>query len=300
MIADGDRVMVCLSGARIVHAARHLLSLSAARHRLRADRRQSGPEATRVSGRRPGALSTGWRSFHVIDKTLFGGQARYPFRQDHVRAVLAPAPRRPVRYAAENGITKIAFGSPSRRYRGDLFSTCFSAAGSGDAPKLLSEDNTAHRDSVARYVSRTGDRRYAAGVNSPIILARFAVRRPNMQRLAVKKDAARMGRPVPGRVESIFSSICNASASQLADPRRSISRDSNGCARTVRRDCHVNPAPPPGISRSEATPEPATRPRLEISMRMSREPDGCCVRGRFGAVPPEVPSGSEHHCRRQV
>ena len=40
-----------------------------------------------------------------------------------------------------------------------------------------------------------------------------------MQRLVVKGMLEEWEAKFPGRIESIFSSICNVSASQLADPR---------------------------------------------------------------------------------
>jgi tRNA 2-thiocytidine biosynthesis protein TtcA len=55
----------------------------------------------------------------------------------------------------------------------------------------------------------------------------------------------------PGRVESIFSSICNASASQLADPALF---DFAG----LERQRAEQPWPPPTVSPSSAGPESAT------------------------------------------
>jgi tRNA 2-thiocytidine biosynthesis protein TtcA len=40
-----------------------------------------------------------------------------------------------------------------------------------------------------------------------------------MQRLAVKKMLKAWEQEFPGRIEAIFSSICNVSASQLGDPK---------------------------------------------------------------------------------
>jgi hypothetical protein len=85
-------------------------------------------------------------------------------------------------------------------------------------PKLLSEDK---RHIVIRplaYVPERALSRYAAARGFPIIPCTLCGSQTNMQRLAVKRMLKEWEEQFPGRVESIFSSICNASASQLADP----------------------------------------------------------------------------------
>jgi len=85
-------------------------------------------------------------------------------------------------------------------------------------PKLLSEDR---RHIVIRplaYVPERAISRYAAAREFPIIPCTLCGSQPNMQRVAVKNMLRDWEEKFPGRVESIFSSICNASASQLADP----------------------------------------------------------------------------------
>jgi tRNA 2-thiocytidine biosynthesis protein TtcA len=123
------------------------------------------------------------------------------------------------RYAAEHGITKIALG----HHRDDIVETLFLNMFFGGRlkampPKLLSEDR---RHIVIRplaYVSERAIARYAAAREFPIIPCTLCGSQTNMQRLAVKHMLHEWEEKFPGRVESIFSSICNASASQLADP----------------------------------------------------------------------------------
>jgi len=135
MIADGDRVMVCLSGGKDSYTLLDiLLSLKRCAPSASTDRRQSRPEATRVSGRRPARYlnELGVRS-HVIEQNTYSVVKRVipPAR----RCRLCSRLRRGAlyRYAAENGITR----SPwviMRRYRGDAVpSTCSSAPAHGDA-----------------------------------------------------------------------------------------------------------------------------------------------------------------------
>jgi len=123
------------------------------------------------------------------------------------------------RYAAENGFTKIALG----HHRDDIVETLFLNMFFGGRlkampPKLLSEDR---RHVVIRplaYVPEAEIARYAAARQFPIIPCTLCGSQTNLQRLAVKQMLKEWEEQCPGRVESIFSSICNVSASQLGDP----------------------------------------------------------------------------------
>jgi tRNA 2-thiocytidine biosynthesis protein TtcA len=123
------------------------------------------------------------------------------------------------RYAGEHGVTKIALG----HHRDDMVETLFLNMFFGGKlkampPKLLSEDG---RHIVIRplaYVEERAIARYAAARKFPIIPCTLCGSQTNMQRLAVKNMLRDWEEKFPGRVESIFSSICNVSASQLADP----------------------------------------------------------------------------------
>jgi len=85
-------------------------------------------------------------------------------------------------------------------------------------PKLLSEDG---RHVVIRplaYVPEREIERYARARNFPIIPCRLCGSQENLQRVAVKKMLADWEREYPGRTETIFSALRNATASHLADP----------------------------------------------------------------------------------
>jgi tRNA 2-thiocytidine biosynthesis protein TtcA len=122
------------------------------------------------------------------------------------------------RFAAENGITKIALG----HHRDDIVETLFLNMFFGGRlkampPKLLSENR---RHIVIRplaYVTESNIARYAARAKFPIIPCTLCGSQTNMQRLAVKKMLGEWEQKFPGRIESIFSSICNVAGSQLAD-----------------------------------------------------------------------------------
>ena len=125
------------------------------------------------------------------------------------------------RYAAENGITKIALG----HHRDDIVETLFLNLFFGGrlkamAPKLASEDG---RHIVIRplaYVSERDIARYARGREFPIIPCNLCGSQENLQRVAVKKMLAAWEQQFPGRIESIFSSLKNVEVAHLADPRR--------------------------------------------------------------------------------
>ena len=123
------------------------------------------------------------------------------------------------RYAAENGITKIALG----HHRDDIVETLFLNMFFGGRlktmpPKLLSEDR---RHVVIRplaYVPEREIERYARARQFPIIPCTLCGSQQNMQRVQVKKMLADWEREYPGRTEAIFSSLRNVATSHLADP----------------------------------------------------------------------------------
>jgi tRNA 2-thiocytidine biosynthesis protein TtcA len=156
------------------------------------------------------------------------------------------------RYAAENGITKIALG----HHRDDIVETLFLNMFFGGRlkampPKLLSEDK---RHIVIRplaYVSERAIARYAAAREFPIIPCTLCGSQTHMQRLVVKKMLQDWEVQFPGRIESIFSSICNTSVSQLADP---ASFDFAGLERQRIPQPHAEPHAERTVSPSSAVP----------------------------------------------
>jgi tRNA 2-thiocytidine biosynthesis protein TtcA len=125
------------------------------------------------------------------------------------------------RFAAENGISKVALG----HHRDDIVETLFLNLFFGGrlkamAPKLLSEDG---RHIVIRplaYVAERDIERYARGREFPIIPCKLCGSQDNMQRVAIKKMLADWEREFPGRTETIFSSLRNVETEHLADTRK--------------------------------------------------------------------------------
>jgi tRNA 2-thiocytidine biosynthesis protein TtcA len=224
MIAAGDRVMVCLSGGKDSYTLLDLL-LSLQR---------SAPVrfellAVNLDQKQPGFPA------HVLPEYLGGRDV--PFRiieQDTYSVVQRVVPpgrtlcglcsrlRRGAlyRFAAENGIDKIALG----HHRDDIIETLFLNLFFGGrlramAPKLLSDDG---RHIVIRPLAYAAERdiaRYARGRDFPIIPCRLCGSQDNLQRVAVRKMLAAWEREFPGRTESIASALRHVEPEHLADPR---------------------------------------------------------------------------------
>ena len=262
MIADGDRVMACLSGGKDSYTMLDIL-LSLQRSApikfdliaVNLDQKQPGFPADVL----PRYLTALGVRFQVIEQNTYSVVKRV-IPEGKTMCGLCSRLRRGAlyRYAAENGITKIALG----HHRDDIVETLFLNMFFGGRlkampPKLLSEDK---RHIVIRplaYVPERAIARYAAAREFPIIPCTLCGSQTNMQRLMVKKMLQEWDVQFPGRVESIFSSICNTSASQLADP---ASFDFAGLERQragrASDDGHVSPsAAAPESPDSTASPE---------------------------------------------
>ena len=225
MIAAGDRVMVCLSGGKDSYTLLDIL-LSLQRSApvdfellaVNLDQKQPGfPEHIL-----PEYLTSLGVPFHIIEQDTYSVVKRV-IPEGRTLCGLCSRLRRGAlyRFAAENGITKIALG----HHRDDIVETLFLNLFFGGrlkamAPKLLSEDG---RHIVIRplaYVAERDIARYARGRQFPIIPCKLCGSQDNMQRVAIKHMLAAWERTHPGRTESIFSALRHVELEHLADPRR--------------------------------------------------------------------------------
>ncbi|MDE2052137.1 MAG: tRNA 2-thiocytidine(32) synthetase TtcA [Gammaproteobacteria bacterium] len=224
MIAPGDRVMVCLSGGKDSYTLLDIL-LSLKRSApidfellaVNLDQKQPGfPEHVL-----PEYLSSLGVPFHIIEQDTYSVVKRV-IPEGRTLCGLCSRLRRGAlyRFAAQNGITKIALG----HHRDDIVETLFLNLFFGGrlkamAPKLLSEDG---RHIVIRplaYVAERDIERYARGRGFPIIPCKLCGSQDNMQRVAIKRMLADWERAYPGRTESIFSALRRVEVEHLADPR---------------------------------------------------------------------------------
>ena len=222
MIADGDRVMVCVSGGKDSYTMLDIL-LSLQRSApvtfeliaVNLDQKQPDFPAD-VLPRYLDALGV---RYHIIEQDTYSVVKRV-IPEGKTMCGLCSRLRRGAlyRYASENGVTKIALG----HHRDDIVETLFLNMFFGGrlkamAPKLRSEDG---RHIVIRplaYISEREIERYARAREFPIIPCNLCGSQDHMQRVAVKKMLADWEREFPGRTETIFAALRNVEPEHLAD-----------------------------------------------------------------------------------
>lgn len=222
MIADGDRVMVCLSGGKDSYTLLDLLLSLKRRAPVRfelvavnLDQKQPGfPE--HVLPRYLEALGVEFRiveedTYSIVSRVIEPGKTMCGLCSRLRRGVL-------YRVADEIGATKVALG----HHRDDIVETLFLNMFFGGRlkampPKLVSDDG---RHVVIRPLAYCGEAdiaRYARGREFPLIPCDLCGSQENLKRQEIKAMIARWEREDPGRTGRLFRSIQNVSASHLAD-----------------------------------------------------------------------------------
>ena len=239
MIEAGDKVMVCLSGGKDSYTLLDVL-MSLQRSApvdfeliaVNLDQKQPGfPEHVL-----PEYLKALGVPFHIIEQDTYSVVKRV-IPEGKTMCGLCSRLRRGAlyRYAAENGVTKIALG----HHRDDIVETLFLNMFFGGKlkampPKLHSEDG---RHIVIRplaYIPEADIERYARAREFPLIPCTLCGSQDNMQRVEIKKMLREWERQYPGRTETIFSSLRNVVPSHLADP--------------IRHDFNEQPTPKAGVT----------------------------------------------------
>ena len=222
MIEQNDLVMVCLSGGKDSYTLLDILSslkkhapIEFKIHAVNLDQKQPGfpehilPEYLEKLGVRYTVLERD--TYSIVKDKIPEGKTYCGLCSRLRRGIL-------YNYAEEIGANKIALG----HHRDDIIETLFLNMFYGGRlkampPKLLSDDK---RNVVIRplaYCKESEIEKFATLMQFPIIPCDLCGSQSNLQRQNVKEMLTRWDKEFPGRVESIFRSICNISHSQLAD-----------------------------------------------------------------------------------
>jgi tRNA 2-thiocytidine biosynthesis protein TtcA len=222
MIADGDRVMVCLSGGKDSYTLLDML-LSLQRKApvtfeliaVNLDQKQPGfPEHVL-----PAYLARLGVPYRVVEEDTYSVVKRV-IEPGKTMCGLCSRLRRGILYriATEIGATKIALG----HHRDDIVETLFlnmffGARLKAMPPKLKSDDGKHVVIRPLAYCAERDIARYARGREFPIIPCKLCGSQDNMKRREVKAMLASWEKEDPGRTDRLFRSLQNVSASHLAD-----------------------------------------------------------------------------------
>ena len=224
MIEAGDKVMVCLSGGKDSFALLDML-LFLREHApidfdivaVNLDQKQPGFPAEVL----PDYLRSIDVPFHIENEDTYSIVKRV-IPEGKTTCSLCSRLRRGVLYrvAGELGATKIALG----HHRDDILQTLFlnrffAGKLKSMPPKLVSDDG---RNIVIRplaYCRESDLAAWAAERAFPIIPCNLCGSQPNLQRQQVKQMLQDWEKRFPGRIETMFRSLCNVVPSHLLDAR---------------------------------------------------------------------------------
>jgi len=222
MIADGDRVMVCISGGKDSFTMLDIL-LSLRDHApinfdvvaVNLDQKQPGfPEDVL-----PAYFDSLKLDYHIIEEDTYSlvtemvpeGKTYCGWCSRFRRGIL-------YRFAREHGYNKIALG----HHRDDLVETLFLNLFHGGKmksmpPKLLSDDGLNMVIRPLAYCREKDIARYSDLKQFPIIPCNLCGSQDNLQRQVIKDMLQAWDKEHPGRIESIFRAMTDIVPSHLVD-----------------------------------------------------------------------------------
>ena len=222
MIAEGDRVMVCLSGGKDSYTMLDLLMQLQAKapvrfelHAVNLDQKQPDfPEHVL-----PEYLKSRGVAYTILEQDTYSVVKRN-VPEGKTMCSLCSRLRRGALYtfAHEQGFTKIALG----HHRDDILATFFlnlffGGKLSAMPPKLLSDDGRNILIRPLAYCREADIAEYAEQKAFPIIPCNLCGTQENLQRKQVRRMMDTWEREYPGRSEIIFKALTNVAPSQLAD-----------------------------------------------------------------------------------
>ncbi|MGQ0528651.1 MAG: tRNA 2-thiocytidine(32) synthetase TtcA [Panacagrimonas sp.] len=222
MIAEGDKVMVCLSGGKDSYTMLDVLMQLQAKapvrfelHAVNLDQKQPDfPEHVL-----PEYLKSKGVAYTILEQDTYSVVKRN-IPEGKTMCSLCSRLRRGALYtfAHEQGFTKIALG----HHRDDILATFFlnlffGGKLSAMPPKLLSDDGRNILIRPLAYCREADIAEYAEQKAFPIIPCNLCGSQENLQRKQVRKMMDAWEREYPGRSEIIFKALSNVAPSQLAD-----------------------------------------------------------------------------------
>jgi tRNA 2-thiocytidine biosynthesis protein TtcA len=222
MIADGDKVMICLSGGKdsytmldILLKLRERAPISFELVAVNLDQKQPNfPEEIL-----PNYLRKLNIPFHIEEQDTYSIVKRV-IPEGKTTCGLCSRLRRGILYrvADELGASKIALG----HHRDDILETLllnmfYAGKLKAMPPKLRSDDGKHIVIRPLAYVPEKLIQRYADSMHFPIIPCDLCGSQPNLQRAAMKKMLQDWERVFPGRVENLFRSLHHIVPTHLMD-----------------------------------------------------------------------------------
>ncbi|MBK7898020.1 MAG: tRNA 2-thiocytidine(32) synthetase TtcA [Azonexus sp.] len=222
MIADGDTVLVCVSGGKdsytLLHVLMALQKRAPIKFRLVAmnlDQKQPGFPAEVL----PRYFASIGVEYRIVEADTYS-VVREKIPEGKTTCSLCSRLRRGIIYrtAKELGANKIALG----HHRDDMVHTLFLNMLFGGKlkampPKLVTDDGAHVVIRPLAYCSEADIAKFARGMEFPIIPCNLCGSQDNLQRQKVREMMQDWDRRYPGRTESVFTAMQNVVPSHLAD-----------------------------------------------------------------------------------
>ncbi|TAG48806.1 MAG: tRNA 2-thiocytidine(32) synthetase TtcA [Betaproteobacteria bacterium] len=224
MIAEGDRIMVCLSGGKdsytmldMLQALQVVAPVNFELIAINLDQKQPDFPAHVL----PQYLETTGVPFKIVEQDTYSIVKRV-LEEGKTMCSLCSRLRRGILYrtAKELGCTKIALG----HHRDDMLETFFLNMFYGGKlksmpPKLVSDNGEHVVIRPLAYVREKDIIKYSNERNFPIIPCNLCGSQPNLQRAVIGRMLEDWDKKFPGRIETMFRSLQNVVPSHLADSK---------------------------------------------------------------------------------